>query len=126
MLNRTSEAGGFEKVVFESVIDTLAGGTTVDVTSYSNSDGIIPAGTPVGPKNSSTGLSPIVTHSSGTLSGAVLGYVHRDVKLVADGNNVVAVVIEGVMRKDAMPTTYSGNATAMTNLKAATPKVTII
>jgi hypothetical protein len=120
----TSTAGGFEKVVFESVKDTLAGGAAVDVTGFTNSDNIIPAGTAIGPKNTTTGLYPIVTHSSGTLSGAVLGYVHRDVQLATAGNNWVGVVLEGVMRKAAIPVYYT--SAAITNLKTATPKVTIV
>ncbi|HZF64196.1 MAG TPA: hypothetical protein VEZ55_06925 [Chitinophagaceae bacterium] len=117
------EAGGFEKVVFESVIDTLAGGTSLDVTGYVNADGVIPAGTPVGPKNASTGLSAIITNSGGTPSATPIGYVHHTVPLVANGNNLVGVVIEGVMRAAAMPAGYTS---ALGALRTATPKVTIV
>lgn len=122
----TSEAGQFLKVVFESVIDTLAGGACLEVTGYTNSDGVIPEGTLVGPKNATTGLHPIVTPAgTGTLPGAVIGHVHKTIPLVAAGNNWVGVVLEGVMRKDAFPggAPVSGDLTAM---KTALPKMSYV
>lgn len=119
----TSTAGGFDPVVFESVIDTLAGGTTLDVTGYTNTDGIIPAGTPVTAKNGTTGLSSIVTASGATLTGTAIGYVHHTIRLVAGGNNHVGVVLGGVARGAALPAAYSG---ALATLRTAVPKVNIV
>ena len=122
----TTEAGGFDKVVFESVIDTLAGGATLDVTGFENDDNVIPAGTFVGPKNGTTGLHPIVApDGDGTLPGAVIGMVHHTIPLVAAGNNHVGVVLEGVARLAALPDApvVSGDVTA---LKAALPKITFL
>ena len=122
----TTTAGGFDKVVFESVIDTLAGGGTLEVTGYSNSDGIIPAGTMVGPKNASTGLHPIVTpDGDGTLPSTPIGFTHATIPLVSAGNNVAGIVIEGVVRLAALPggAPVAGDITAM---KAAMPKITLV
>lgn len=122
----TRDTGGFDKRVWESVIDTVAGGGALDTTGYSPSDGVIPAGLPVGYKDGTTGLHPIITHSSGTLSAAVLGYTKVATKLITGGNNPVAIVLEGVLRKDAMATGYANNSTAIANLRSGAPKVTIL
>lgn len=120
-------AGGFDKVVFESVIDTIAGGGTVEVSGYTNADGIIPAGTLVGEKDASTGLHPIITTtgSAGTLSGTPMGMVHATVPLVTAGNNVVGIVIEGVARIAAMPDDIS-DALDLAAVATAMPKITFV
>ncbi len=92
----TNELGTFDKVVFESVLDTLAGGATLDVTGFVNADGVIPAGTMVGPKNATTGLHTIVTVAAGAFTGGdPIGMVHATIALVSPGNNLVGVVTEG-------------------------------
>lgn len=121
-----TEAGGFQKVVFESVIDTLAGGATLDVTGFENDDDEIPAGTLVGPKDPATGLHPIVTESGAEddeLSGDVIGMVHYTVPLISDGNNFVGVVIEGAARKAALPDNYDAAHAA---IATAIPKITLV
>lgn len=122
----TSEAGVFDKVVFESVIDTLAGGGCLEVTGYTNADNIIPAGTMVGAKNASTGLHPIITTTGtpGTLSGTPIGFTHATIPLVTAGNNWAGIVIEGVYRSAASPVAIA--AADITTMKAAMPKMTII
>lgn len=116
----TTETGAFDKVIFESVIDTLAGGATLDVTGFTNADGVIPAGTMVGPKNASTGLHTIVTVAAGTFTGGdPIGLVHATIPLVSAGNNVVGVVIEGVYRPAALPAVP--NAASIAAMKVAMP-----
>jgi hypothetical protein len=119
----TTTAGGFDKVIFESVIDTLAGGASLDTTGYTNTDNIIPAGTMVGPKNASTGLHTIVTvNGSGVFTGGnPIGMVLASIPFVSGGNNVVGVVIEGVYRPAAL--TSVPNATAIAAIKTAIPKL---
>lgn len=119
-----TESGTFDKVVFEAVTETLPGGVVLDLGSYTGVDGVIPAGLPVTAKDSTTGLSSIVTHSSGTLSAAPIGYTKVATKINLTGNNVVAVAIEGIIRLQAMATGYANNSTAVTNLKAALPRIT--
>lgn len=118
-----AEVGSFEKVIFESVLDTLAGGTNLDVTGYVNADGIIPAGTAVGAKDATTGLSPIIkpTGTPGTLTGVPIGLTHATIKLNATGNNPVGVVISGAYRKAALPQAWA--AADLTTLKTAMPKL---
>jgi hypothetical protein len=122
----TTTAGGFDKVIFESVIDTLAGGASLDTTGYTNTDNIIPAGTMVGPKNASTGLHTIVTvDAAGAFTGGTpIGLVHATVPFVASGNNVVGVVLKGTYRPAALPAVPTTAAigtmkTAMPGLVAA-------
>jgi hypothetical protein len=117
----TTTAGGFDKVIFESVIDTLAGGASLDTTGYTNTDNIIPAGTMVGPKNASTGLHTIVTvDSSGVFTGGnPIGMVYAPVPFVSGGNNVVGVVLKGTYRAAALPAVP--NATAIGTMKTQMP-----
>jgi hypothetical protein len=119
----TTTAGGFDKVIFESVIDTLAGGASLDTTGYTNTDNIIPAGTMVGPKNASTGLHTIVTvDGAGAFTGGnPIGMVHATVPFVSGGNNVVGVVIEGTYRPAAL--TSVPNATAIAAMKTQMPNL---
>lgn len=100
----TTTDGGFDKVIFESVTDTLAGGASLDTTGYTHDDDIIPAGTMVGPKNTSTGLHTIVTgDGDGTFTGGnPIGMVAHTIPFVASGNNVVGVVIAGAYRVEAL------------------------
>lgn len=119
-----TESSVFDKIVFEAVTETLPGGMTLDLGSYTGVNGMIPAGLPVTAKDGTTGLGAIVTHSSGTLSATPIGYTKTAVPINLTGNNVVAVVLEGIIRLPAMATGYSNNSTAVTNLKAALPRIT--
>lgn len=128
-----TEGGGFDKVVFESVIDTLAGGATLDLTDYDDNDtGVVPAGTIIGRKDPSTGLAKPVTITPGdpeavppteaTFDPEPFGYVAHTVP--AEDNCLVGVVIEGVARIDALPDADA--AEAVTELGKAIPKVTLV
>ncbi len=120
--------GGFDKAIFESVLDTLAGGASLDTTGYTNSDGIIPAGLMVGPKDATSGLHTIVTVSNGTFTGGnPVGMVYATVPFVNGGNNVVGVVTEGTYRPAALPVVPNAASilamkavAAMPNMRAAT------
>jgi len=126
MNSRIVTAGGFDKVIFESVIDTLAGGAGLDISGFSNADGIIPAGTFIGPKDGSTGLHPIVVGTGDGTPGAVIGLTHASVPLVAaNGNNSVGVVLEGVVRLAALPGAPL-DVDDIAAYKAALPKITFI
>lgn len=122
----TTTTGGFDKVIFESVLDTLAGGASLDTTGYSNSEGIIPAGTFIGAKNGTTGLHAIIVpDGDGTLPATPIGLVHATIPFVSGGNNVVGVVIAGTVRLAALPNApiAAGDVTA---LKTALPKITFL
>lgn len=124
----TTHESSFEKVVFESVIDTFAGGVTLDPTGLSDifTDGIVPAGTLVGKKDATTGLSKVVTVTPGspdTYDVVPLGFTHATVKI--DANPIVGVVIEGVVRKDALSTAYK-NAVADIEAENVLPKITFV
>jgi hypothetical protein len=112
----------FEPVVYESVIDVVAGGGTIDVAGYVNADGLILAGLPVSPKNGS-GLHTIVSAAdiAADVNGDVkiLGYVHKTVAI--DANPLVGIVIEGVVRKAMLGLGYDADT-----LSVRTPKVTFI
>lgn len=98
----TTQTGGFEKVVFESVIDTVAGGGCLDPTGLSDifTDLIVPAGTLVGEKDKTTGLHKVVTITSATpdtYDVKPLGFTMTAVKI--DNNPLVGICIEGSARK---------------------------
>ncbi|MGN6352824.1 MAG: hypothetical protein ACTHLB_05510 [Parafilimonas sp.] len=95
--------GGFDKVIFESVLDTYAGGVTIDPTGngYTNADGIIPAGSIVSKPNATTGLATILPPSTtGSDFNNAIGLVYQTVKL--DANPFVSVVIDGTARQAAL------------------------
>jgi hypothetical protein len=96
-----TNAGGFDKVIFESVKDTYAGGVGIDPSGYTNSDNIIPAGSIVSKPDPTTGLSKIIPISttSGDFTNA-LGLTYKTV--VLDANPLVSVVISGVARQAAL------------------------
>jgi hypothetical protein len=116
MLGVTREGGGFEKVVWENVVDTLPGGLILDITGYTaDDDGNIPAGTLVG-KDPATGLGKILTATDGSVKP--LGYTIRTHK--AESNCLAEVGISGTIREAALP---SGQDTAA-DRKAALPRIT--
>lgn len=112
MLGVVREGGGFEKLVWENVVDTLPGGIILDITGYTSpADGNIPAGTMVG-KDPATGLGVILTATNGTVKP--LGYTIRTVK--AEVNCLSEVGISGTIREKALPTgqgTAAARATAL-------------
>jgi len=93
------EGGGFEKIVWENVVDTLPGGLIVDITGFTiPSDGNIPAGTMLG-KDPATGLGKILIETDGAIKP--LGYSIRTAK--AEVNGLLEVGISGTIREKALP-----------------------
>lgn len=122
----TAHEGSFEKVVFESVTETLPGGACLDPTGLSGlfPDGVVPAGTLVGKKNAVTGLHKVVTVTPGspdTYDTQPIGYTIHSIKI--DNNPLVGVVIEGVVRKDALSPAYK-NAVADIEENGVLPRIT--
>lgn len=114
-VKRTS--GGFQKVVFENVVDTLAGGvilTGIDPNDYP--DGVVPEGSLIG-KNLTTGAGSVQTAPDGTS----VGLLYRDSPV--DDNTFAGVVIEGVARIKALPASVQANLAAV---KTALPKITFV
>ncbi len=96
------DQGGFEKTVFESVLDTVAGGGCLDPTGLSAifTDGVVPAGTLVGEKSKTTGLHKVVTISNAspdTYDVVPLGFTMHPIKI--DNNPLVGIAIAGTVRK---------------------------
>jgi hypothetical protein len=120
-----TNAGGFEKVIFESVLDTYAGGVGIDPSGYTNSDNIIPAGSIVGKPDPTTGLSRIIPISttSGDFTNA-LGLVRKDV--VLDANPFVAVVIDGTARQAALGWTDAQRTAVLTGAAQGFKKIVIV
>jgi hypothetical protein len=110
------EGGGFEKIVWESVLETLPGGLILDIDGYTiPADGNIPAGTLVG-KDPATGLGIILEDTTGDVLPQ--GYTIRTVK--AEVNCLSEVGISGTIREKALP---AGQSTLA--LRSATlPRIT--
>jgi hypothetical protein len=106
------EGGGFEKIVWENVLDTLPGGLILDLEGYTiPADGNVPAGTMLG-KDLTTGFGKILTATNGAVKP--LGYTIRTVK--AEDNTLSEVGISGTIREKALPTgqgTAAARATAL-------------
>ncbi len=121
-LQITRTGGDFQKVVFESIIDTLAGGLTLDLTGYSAAvNGMVPAGTYVG-RNTTTGLGVVVADPAtpgANIEG--VGLTARDVE--ATGNVLVGVVTAGTARKKALP---ANEQTIVAKIKTAIPTIKIV
>ena len=126
----TTQTGSFEPVVFESVIDTVAGGGTLDPTGLSAifTDLIVPAGTLVGEKDKTTGLHKVVTITNGTpdtYDKKPLGFTMTSIKI--DNNPLVGICIEGSPRKGMLR--HGGGVITdaqIDDLKTALPKMTFV
>lgn len=123
---QTSQEGSFEKVVFESIIDTVAGGVCLDPTGLSDlfPTGVVPAGTLVGEKDGTTGLSKVVVITSAspdTYNVTPLGFTISSIKI--DNNPLVGVAIEGTVRKLALSAAVQ---TGLDDLKSKLPKFTFV
>ena len=115
----TRTEGGFQKVVWENIVGTLAGGVNIDMSTLDPADypdGVIPEGTPI-KKDFATGL---VTVTQADPAG-VIGYTNQTVKFEGGQNVLVGVGIEGVVRIKALPKIVAANLAAY---KEALPKIT--
>ena len=112
---------GFQKVVFENVVDTLPGGLILDVQKDNYPDGYVPEGTLVG-KDPETGLGKVLTATDGAIKP--IGLTHRASE-VSDGGNTYAngVVISGTARIKALPSTEQGIAA---DIATALPRITLV
>lgn len=117
---KRSGTQGFNKVVFENVIDTLPGGMTLDVAKADYPDGFVPEGSMVG-RDPATGIGKVLTAVNGTIKP--LGLTHRDSE-VSDGNTYAnGVVISGTVRIKALPAALQA---IVEQLKAALPRITFV
>lgn len=112
--------GSYQPVYFESVIDTYAGGGTINTTGYTNENNVILAGTMIGDKDQ-TGKLPIITIKDGVLSGEPVGLLRNTIDM--DENPFGAVVISGVVRIAMLPQDYQDN---LDLIKKALPKITFV
>ena len=125
--------GGFQKLVFENVVDTLAGGLILDLDGYEDAvEGFVPAGTLVG-IDKDTGLGKVVKITPATEGGEEedptdasfdiepIGLTIRNSEV--NDNTVVGVVISGTARIAALPTKESDNADAIAK---ALPRITLV
>lgn len=130
----TTQEGSFDKTVFESVIDTVAGGGCLDPTGLSDlfTDLIVPAGTLVGEKSKTTGLHKVVTITNGTpdtYDVVPIGFTMHSIKI--DNNPLVGIAIEGVVRRGLVTAGFSGLGTIITDaqiddIKDNLPKFTFV
>src|SRR5690606_18354157 len=116
-LGITHEGGGFQKLVFENVVDTLPGGVVIDIAGYTApEDGYIPEGTLIG-KDPATGLGKIVAitpadgETPASFDPAPIGMLYRSVK--AEENALGGVVISGTARIKALPDDEQASADAI-------------
>lgn len=121
-LSVTSEGGGFQKLVFENVLDTLPGGIIIDFTGYAAGvNGYMPEGTCIG-RTVATGIGkPIPIPETPGAGVEVLGLSYRDTKI--EDNAMAGVVIAGTARKKALPAIEQGKLAA---LKTALPRITLV
>jgi len=96
---------GFQKVVFENVIDTLPGGLVLDIDPANYPDGFVPEGTLVG-RDPATGLGVVLTTTGGAIKPVGLTYRNT----IAEVNALAGVVIDGTARIKALPATEQGIA----------------
>ncbi len=112
---------GFQKVVFENVVDTLPGGLILDVDKADYPDGYVPEGSLVG-RDPATGVGEVLTAVDGAIKP--LGLTHRASE-VSDGGNTYAngVVISGTVRIKALPQALQD---IIDELKEALPRITFV
>ncbi|MBE8712544.1 hypothetical protein [Sphingobacterium hungaricum] len=112
---------GFQKVVFENVIDTLPGGLMLEVAKADYPDGYVPEGSLVG-RDPATGIGEVLAVTDGAIKP--IGLTHRASE-VTDGGNTFAngVVISGTVRIKALPTALQAIAE---DLATALPRITFV
>jgi len=117
---KRSGTQGFNKVVFENVIDTLPGGMTLDVAKADYPDGYVPEGSLVG-RDASTGIGKVLTAVDGPIKP--VGFTHRASE-VSDGNTLAnGVVISGTVRIKALS---AGLQAIAADLAEALPRITFV
>lgn len=124
MIGVKVSGGGFQAEVFESVIDTLAGGATINPSGVTWENDEIPAGTLVSVKDANGICYPVkITNpgASATFDRTPLGFVYATVPV--QDNTLVGIVIEGVVRKDAISDDAKASAAA---IMAKCPKLTLV
>ncbi len=119
-INRTDI--DFQKVVFESVESTLAGGIILDLTDYQAAvNGMVPAGTLVG-VNTTTGLGRVITEPAAPGKNIqLIGLTINDVS--TDSEVMAGVVISGTARLKALP---ANERSKLADIRTALPKLTIL
>jgi len=112
---------GFQKVVFENVVDTLPGGLILDVDKADYPDGYVPEGSLVG-RNATTGIGEVLAATDGVIKP--IGLTHRASE-ISDGGNTYAngVVISGTVRIKALPTALQA---IVDSLRTALPRITFV
>lgn len=113
---------GFKKVLFESVVDVLAGGAAIDPDSATafETTGIIPAGTLISVIDSGTGYHSVVAIGT-SLDSTALGLLAEDLPL--DDMPLANVVLSGTCRTAALPT---AEAAGIALVKAALPRISFV
>jgi len=121
-LSVTREGGGFTKLVFENVVDTLPGGLTMDFAGYAAGvNGYMPEGTLVG-RTLATGLGKVIADPAVPGAGVqVLGLSYRDTKV--EDNGMSGVVLSGTARIKALPANEASKAAA---IATALPRITLV
>lgn len=122
---------GFQKVVWENVVDTLPGGLILDVDKEDYPSGYVPEGTMVG-RDPATGVGKVVAVTPGnpaaepptqtTYNPKPIGRTHRASE-ISDGGNTYAngVVISGTARIKALPDAATAASTA-----DVLPRITLV
>ncbi|MFD1770879.1 hypothetical protein [Sphingobacterium suaedae] len=111
---------GFQKVVFENVVDTLPGGLILDVDKADYPDGYVPEGALVG-RDPATGIGSVLSAVDGVIKP--IGLTHRASE-VSDGNTFAnGVVISGTVRIKALPTALQA---IVDGLRTALPRITFV
>ena len=113
---------GFQKVVYENVVDTLPGGLIMDWTAYTTpADGYMPEGTCLG-KMAATGMGRVVADPAAPIAGLqILGTSYRPVKV--EDNAEAGVVLSGTARRKALPANEQSKIAA---LATALPRISFV
>lgn len=110
-------AGGFEKAVFNQVRATYPGGITIDKTGYTNTDGVIPAGTLISRPDATTGLCKVVTitaavdETPASFDLEPLGLLYKTIPL--DDEPMGGVVTDGDVKEFCLPDDEQASAAAI-------------
>lgn len=106
MKNITETSYGSQIVVWENAVDVLAGGVQIsNATTTLFPDGVIPAGTLISVKQAD-GTHKVAKYATSAFDFVPLGMTRFAVEL--DDMPLVAVVLSGTLRKDALPTKEQG------------------